>query len=318
MRKETNDSKKISIRDVGNHLIFLFICVGLFWSCSNPLYTEEKTVKWPQRVLLTNDDGINEKRIWALAKAFSKIAETYIVASFEDRSGSSNIFSIGKYKRSLYVERDYMSKNLIAYGVAGYPADCVTFGLMGLLKNQPPDLVVSGINGGPNLGINSWFGSGTIGAARTAAFFGVPAIAVSGLDDDDKEMVDMVTKWVVEFSQTKIVKELEPGQYLTISIPEVRPAEIKGIKIVPRRPPVSYYEYVKVLAEAEKDDETKEVWVVRRKRTTKVPAPGSDEEWYQKGYIVIVPMKVGEDDKTLLNKIRSRINEIPGWLKRRE
>lgn len=274
----------------------------------------EKSAKWPQRVLLTNDDGISEARLWALGKAFSKVSDTYIVASFEDRSGTSNLTGIGKYKRSLFVKRDYMSENLTAYGVAGYPADCVAFGIKGLLKDHPPDLVVSGINSGPNLGDESWFGSGTIGAARTAAFLGFPAIAVSGLDDDDKKMVQLVTQWVVRLAQSRIVKELKPGEYLTVSIPRVQPSEIKGIKIVQRTPPVRDFWFEKVWEETEEgDDEREEVWMAHRTGISKVPPSDSDGVWYQKGYIVVVPMRVGENDEILVNKLRTRKNELPEW-----
>ncbi|MGD2092376.1 MAG: 5'/3'-nucleotidase SurE [Candidatus Aminicenantes bacterium] len=273
-----------------------------------------KSAGWLRRVLLTNDDGISETRLWALGKAFSKVSATYIVASFEDRSGTSNVSGLGKYKRSLFVKREYMSENLVAYGVAGYPADCVAFGIKGLLKDQPPDLVVSGINSGPNLGDDAWFGSGTIGAARAAAFLGFPAIAVSGLDDDDKEMVRWVTQWVVRFAQSKIVKELKPGEYLTVSIPTVRPSEIKGIKIVQRTPSVRDFQWEKVWEEGEEsDDETEAVWIVRVKGISKVPPSDSDGVWYRKGYIVIVPMRVGENDEILVNKLRTRKNELPEW-----
>ncbi len=273
-----------------------------------------KSTKWPHRVLLTNDDGIGETRLWALGKAFSKVSDTYIAASFEDKSGTTNFSSLGKYKRSLFVKREYKAKNLTAYGVAGYPADCVGFGIKGLLKDRPPDLVVSGINGGPNLGDDGWFGSGTIGAARTAAFLGVPAIAVSGLDDDDKEMVRWTCQWVIRFSQSKIVKELKPGEYLTVSIPKVRPAEIKGIKIVRRTPPVMDFGFEKVWEKVEEDEkETEEVWMAHMKGISKVPPADSDGVWFQKGYIVIVPMKIGENHEGMVNKLRARTHELPQW-----
>ncbi|MCB0280773.1 MAG: hypothetical protein KDD94_14785, partial [Calditrichaeota bacterium] len=100
---------------------------------------------WPKRVLLTNDDGIDEKRLQNLAFAFAKVTETYMVASTVDRSGSGNYMAIGKYQKSLFVMKEHQEKNLVVYAVAGYPADCVAFAVGGLLKDNPPDLVISGI-----------------------------------------------------------------------------------------------------------------------------------------------------------------------------
>ncbi len=275
---------------------------------------QEGDNKWPKRVLITNDDGIQEKRIWALAKAFSKTAETYLVASLEDKSGTSNFSNIGKNSRSLFVQRDYLGENLTAYAVAGYPADCVAFGIKGLLRDKLPDLVISGINGGANLGDDAWFKSGTIGAARTAAFLGYPAIAVSGLDDDDEEMVEFVTQWVVQFAKSKIVRELESGQYLTVSIPRTNSSDIKGIKIVSRTRPVLDFDFEKVWEEREDgDDETEEVWLLHERGLKESPSEDSDVAWYQKGYIVIVPMRVDENDVAMVNKLKEMSDAIPVW-----
>ncbi len=240
---------------------------------------------------------------------------TYVVASFEDRSGSSNYASLStKHGRALFVKRDYASASLVAYGVSGHPADCVLFAIRGLLKDRPPDLVVSGINGGPNLGVDDWFGSGTIGAARAAAYLGIPAIAVSGLDDDDAEMVDAVTAWVVEFSKSQVVQQLQRGEYLTISIPEKKASEIRGVKVVERAPPLEDFELVNVWTEAEEgDDETEEIWLVHKKEPIGTPPPESDVTWLERGYIVIVPMRVDEHDRPKLAQLQGEIHSIPEW-----
>ncbi|MFQ5527878.1 MAG: 5'/3'-nucleotidase SurE, partial [Thermoanaerobaculia bacterium] len=193
---------------------------------------------WPRRVLLTNDDGVREGRLHALAEAFAQTTETWVVASFEDKSGSSNYMRLGKYERTLLVRRLRTQERLSVYAVAGFPADAVLVGVRGLLADTPPDPVVSGVNGGDNLGTDGWWGSGTIGAARAAAFLGIPAIAVSGLDDGDKDMVRRVTRWVVELSRSKAARKLEPGQYLTVAFPQIPASEIRGVRIAPRMPSI--------------------------------------------------------------------------------
>ena len=84
-------------------------------------------------------------------------------------------------KGGLEVERREIGEGIEAFAVDGTPGDCVALALTGLMTD-PPDLVISGINGGANVGAE-WLFSGTIGAARVASL-GVPAVAVSGLDDD--------------------------------------------------------------------------------------------------------------------------------------
>ncbi len=122
---------------------------------------------WPRRVLVTNDNGIDDIALVELARALAKVTETHVVATTTDRSGSSNLISAvrtGEFR----AERRDLGEGIEAYALEGYPADCVLFALAGPMRNRLPDLVISGINGGPNLG-DDWFGSGTIGAARTAA-----------------------------------------------------------------------------------------------------------------------------------------------------
>lgn len=312
MKKQKVSTIRETVGKAGGWVLAGIIIFTLLSIQPVSLNAQEKTGKWPRSVLLTNDDGIEETRLHALAKAFSKVSKTYVVASFGDKSGSSNYFSLGKYKRSLFAKRMYESETVIAYGLAGYPAECVYFGLNGLLKDTPPDLVVSGVNGGPNLGDDAWFGSGTIGAARTAAFMGFPAIAVSGLEDDDKEMVEKVTGWVVRFAQSKMVKELKPGEYLTVGIPRVRSSEIKGIKIVSRAPYVGWSHLEKTWERKKDDsDDIEEIWMPRRGRAVEPPPADSDKVWCRKGYIVITPMRVGENDFPRLQKLRAQKSDLP-------
>lgn len=270
--------------------------------------------KWPQRVLITNDDGISEPRLWVLARAFSRVSETYVCAALTDKSSSTNYFSVNKYKRSLTVQRVRKSEKITAYAVTGFPADCVVFGINGLMKDQPPDLVISGINSGSNIGEDAWFSSGTVGAARTAAFLGIPALAVSGLDIGDKEMTNAVARWVVRFAQAGIVRALKPGEYLTLSFPKIPAAKIKGIKIARRLPPSRPFRLEKVWDNASEGKVKRdEVWLVHRIKFPPEILAGSDREWLAKGYIVIVPMKVGEYDNTLSRKLIKHFHQLPEW-----
>ncbi len=122
------------------------------------------------KILLTNDDGIGAPGLDALHKSLSESWDVYVVAPAAHCSGSGH--ALGLY-RDLTVER--FAGN--SWSVDGTPADCVKLAI-GELLGFKPDLVVSGINPGPNLANNVHY-SGTVAAASEAAFWGIPAIAVS-------------------------------------------------------------------------------------------------------------------------------------------
>ena len=135
------------------------------------------------RILLSNDDGYLAPGLAALRDGLASHGEIEIVAPDRDRSGASNSLTLTV---PLRVSRDPTGM----YVVAGTPTDCVHVGLTGLLE-QSPDVVVSGINAGPNLGDDVIY-SGTVAAAMEGTGLGVRSIAMSqcyGLDGTDTLMV---------------------------------------------------------------------------------------------------------------------------------
>ncbi|UCG32779.1 MAG: 5'/3'-nucleotidase SurE [Phycisphaerales bacterium] len=292
---------------------------GILLSVSCVARGESPHDTWLKRVLITNDDGIEEEKLMPLVEAFARVAETCAIVPSQDRSGGSTYMSLGKYKDTLgaelVLEREQSSdsERVLVYAVDGFTADCVVLGLMGIMRDNPPDLVVSGINGGPNLS-HEWLGSGTVGGARMAAFCGVPAIAVSGLESDQAESVAVATRWVVQLAQSRIVQNLEPGQYLTVSLPRKLPSEIRGVRVAPRAPLLGapFFERGK----KNKDPKTgrkREAWTMHFLKEAN-PAPAdSDVALYGSDYIVIVPMAVDEHDYDLLADLQKRLREFPSW-----
>lgn len=122
------------------------------------------------RILISNDDGYLAPGINALAEALAAIAEIVVVAPDSNRSGASNSLSLD---RPLSVHKAANG----FYFVNGTPTDCVHIALTGM-SDAPPDLVVSGINNGQNMGDDTLY-SGTVAAATEAYLFGIPAIAFS-------------------------------------------------------------------------------------------------------------------------------------------
>lgn len=124
------------------------------------------------RVLLTNDDGVDAPGMAVLEEVARELArEVWVVAPEHDQSGTSHAVSLhAPLRLSRRGER--------RFGVAGTPGDCVVMAVRHLMADAPPDLVLSGVNRGANLGIETVF-SGTVGAAMTALLLGLPAIALS-------------------------------------------------------------------------------------------------------------------------------------------
>src|SRR5215813_12001496 len=122
------------------------------------------------RILLTNDDGYNAPGLCALADALADFAEASIVAPSSEKSGAAQSLTL----RQPIVTQQVAERR---WSVDGTPADCVIVALHKLLPERP-DMVISGINFGANLGENVYY-SGTVGAAREAALHHLPAIAMS-------------------------------------------------------------------------------------------------------------------------------------------
>ena len=122
------------------------------------------------KILLSNDDGYRAPGIQALAKTLSGYGELCVVAPDRDRSGASNSLTLDRPLRVTQVGES-------AYSINGTPTDCVHLALSGLLDYEP-DIVISGVNAGSNMGDDTIY-SGTVAAAMEGRFLGLPAIAVS-------------------------------------------------------------------------------------------------------------------------------------------
>lgn len=125
-------------------------------------------------ILLINDDGINSVGLSTLKKQLKKLGEVIVVAPGDEKSGIGKALSIGHVQ----ITETTLGDGITAYATSGTPADSFLIAVNKILKRMP-DLVVAGINLGPNLGIDDLLTSGTLGAAMEAAIHHVPAIAIS-------------------------------------------------------------------------------------------------------------------------------------------
>ncbi len=134
------------------------------------------------RILLTNDDGYSAYGINAMARVLCKEHEVTVIAPIKCNSGKAHAMTFGK---PVYLKKVSCGAPYPCYSVSGTPADCVKLGVE-LAGNNPPDIVISGINTEPNIGTTVVY-SGTCAAAMEANLLGVKSIAVSGNPEDDAD-----------------------------------------------------------------------------------------------------------------------------------
>lgn len=171
------------------------------------------------RLLLTNDDGIGSAGLSALADELGREHELWIVAPDAERSGCSHALSLNTHTKVMKVGDN-------AFACSGTPADCVILALSGLVP-ETPDLVLSGINRGANLGTDLVY-SGTAAAARQASIMGLPAMALSIVSEDPPYHFAPAARFIAE-SLTRLKEAWEEGVFLNLNLPnrESAPAGIE-------------------------------------------------------------------------------------------
>lgn len=172
------------------------------------------------RILITNDDGIFSEGIKALAEAVSTVADVIVVAPDREQSASGHSLTLHHPLRIRPVRPHW-------YAVDGTPTDCVNLAIQGLLKEEKPDLVVSGINFGLNLGNDVTY-SGTVSAAFEAHLQKLPAVAFSqeiaeGFSFEDAARVAR------EVLQGVLAKPVPRDLLLNVNVPADRP--LKGVRL---------------------------------------------------------------------------------------
>ena len=170
-------------------------------------------------ILLTNDDGIEAEGLHTLEECIQELGETVIVAPDRERSAVSH----GLTLRSTLELRQIRDKR---FELNGTPADCVMYALAHVLTARP-NLVISGINHGANLGDDIMY-SGTVAAAREASRHGIPAIAFSQAYDDSPIRFDKGKRFIRELVRTMLEQEFDGGLCLNVNIPVKR---IRGVRI---------------------------------------------------------------------------------------
>lgn len=175
------------------------------------------------RILLTNDDGIHSKGIKSLYYELATIADVAVVAPVSEYSAAGHSITIANPLRVIEIKDNGV---FFGFAVTGTPADCVKIAIKAILE-QPPDIVVSGINRGANIATNIIY-SGTVSAATEGAILGFPSIAVS-LATFKQPDYSVATYFMKRLATMVYEKGLPKGTSLNVNIPAVPLEEIKGV-----------------------------------------------------------------------------------------
>ncbi len=180
-------------------------------------------------ILLTNDDGIYTPAIAKLKQVAQKLGNVTVVAPDAEQSGVSHTIT---FNRPIIARKVFIDNEFFGYGISGSPADCVKLAVRELMK-KPPDLIISGINMGANIGINILH-SGTVAAAIEGSILGAPSFAVS-IEYSDMPDIENASRFAVYVASLLKTRKLPKGSLLNINIPSIPWHDIKGVKVTKQR-----------------------------------------------------------------------------------
>jgi 5'-nucleotidase len=223
-------------------------------------------------ILVTNDDGIHSPGLKALAGALGEIGEVYVIAPDRERSAAGHSLTLHKPLRATEVGPGW-------YVVDGTPTDCVTLGVMGMLKEKP-QLVISGINLGANLGDDITY-SGTVSAAVEGTLLGIPSFAISAVDSRQEDLAG-AADFAGRLAQVILERGLPRDTLLNVNVPS---GQVKGV-VVTRQGKRSYNELI-----VEKIDPRGKTyyWIGGGEPTWELLG-GTDYEAVMEGKISITPL----------------------------
>lgn len=245
------------------------------------------------KILISNDDGYQAPGIRSLAKALAQCGEITVVAPERNRSGASS---------SLTLESPLRVKQLgdHEYFIDGTPTDCVHIAITGLLSIEP-DMVVSGINNGANLGDDVIY-SGTVAAAIEGRFLGLPAIAVS-LVGHESRYYDTAALAAVRLVEHIRQHPIPSDIILNVNVPDIPYDQLKGFQTTRLG---SRHKAESVIKD--KDPRGNTIYWIGPAGPEQDAGPGTDFHAVRHGYVSVTPLQI---DLTRHNFI----NDLSNWLK---
>lgn len=245
-----------------------------------------------KRILLTNDDGYFSDGIQALYKVLSKTAVLYMVAPDREQSASSHSLTLNHPLRIQKLDAH-------RYTTDGTPTDCVMLAIHLFFKKKMPDMIISGINHGANMGDDVTY-SGTVAAAIEGSILGIPSLAVSMSNYEPgmpmKSAAEFVTRLIAKYDSF----DLDPNNFLNINLPGKKKGKYKDFEFT--RLGVRKYEDVII----EKTDPRGKSYYWIGGRPKWKATKGSDFEAVRRGVISISPLKLNFTDAGKLDKLTKK------------
>lgn len=173
------------------------------------------------KILVSNDDGVHSKGLHILAGCLRTLGDVYIVAPDRERTAAGHSLTLHKPLRIDRIGERISSLN-------GTPTDCITLGVNNIMGERP-DLIVSGINKGGNLGDDITY-SGTVSAAMEGTILGIPSFAISQVGDDDFQF-NVAAEFALNLARLIIRHGLSNGTFLNVNVPNLPWEDIRGVRM---------------------------------------------------------------------------------------
>jgi 5'-nucleotidase len=252
------------------------------------------------RILLTNDDGILSPVLYRVSDVLAKEHDIVVVAPSTDQSGKSHGFTHRPDK--LLTCREELHRPYPIFQIDGTPCDCIKFAISQLLRDKLPDLVISGINLGENAGVSAVY-SGTVAAAREAALWGIPALAVSMMAETEAH-IDFALDWLLKWLRPSgSLPPSLPSPYTlwNINFPACAPEEVQGVEFTAMSTVMfqDHYEEVRT------DHGIPGYRLLGRKPSAKF-VPGTDDYALRQKRIAITPLQIAQTSPVELESLQQR------------
>lgn len=247
-----------------------------------------------RNILVTNDDGFDAPGIIALYKALIPLGKVTVIAPDRQRSAVGHCLTFFSPVR---VKKLSDEESLVIYNTTGTPTDCILLAVHEIMEKKP-DIVVSGINRGPNLGDDVTY-SGTVTAALEGTLQGIPSIACS-IASYDEVNYDFAARFTARLASELLEKSLPKGVFLNLNVPALPESQIKGVSIT-RQGRSIYQQSV----EKRYDPRGEEYYWISGDRPQGCMEPGTDFEAIRDNKISITPLQLSMTHKELIDYMKT-------------
>lgn len=251
-------------------------------------------------ILVTNDDGVHAPGLLALKRALEAIGRVTVFAPDHNWSAAGHTKTMHK---PLRVERVELRDGSMAFTATGAPSDCVGLALLGMVE-PAPDLVVAGINQGPNLGQDITY-SGTVAAAMEAVIFGVPAIAISLDSFEPNNDYGPAARFAVRLAKKVLAEGLPPNTFLNVNVPPLPEDQLRGVALT--RLGKRLYRDKLICRQ---DPRGRDYYWVGGEPPTGVIEDGTDIGAVANGFISVTPLNMDMTDYGLLKRLQCWQDEL--------